>query len=338
MLVISAVGAACVAATAAGGYLATRLTSADPAPATVPPPTSSAAAPGDTSVAVIPAPVEPAAPAPAPAPAQPVRERASSDRRVEERAPAARRETIPAKVNPAPNRPYSTNAPRPAPAPASTTPNTSASQPSSTWSSSPEPVSSSATPVDVPVSAPPAPPKRQFDELTVTTDSVIGIRLDAPVSSETAKVEDRVTARVTRNVTVDEKTAIPSGTRLEGTVTSVQRGGKFKERARIGVQFTTMILPDNTRMPIRTETIYREGDSPTSEATSKIGASAVVGAILGAVIGGKKGAAIGTTAGAAGGTAVVMAGNPNEAVISAGTPLTLRLTAPVTVTIEREQN
>jgi len=137
MLVISAVGAACVAATAAGGYLATRLTSADPAPATVPPPTSSAAAPGDTSVAVIPAPVEPAAPAPAPAPAQPVRERASSDRRVEERAPAARRETIPAKVNPAPNRPYSTNAPRPAPAPASTTPNTSASQPSSTWSSSP---------------------------------------------------------------------------------------------------------------------------------------------------------------------------------------------------------
>ena len=248
MLVISAVGAACVAATAAGGYLATRLTSANPAPATLPQPTATAAAPGDTSVAVAPAPVEPAAPTPA-AP-QPVRETASSDRRAEERAPATRRETISAKVNPAPNRPYSTSTPRPAAAPASTTQNAPASQPS-TWSSNPEPATSAATPVDVPVSAPPEPPKRQFDELTVTTDSVLGIRLDAPVSSETAKIEDRVTARVTRNVTVDEKTAIPSGTRLEGTVTSVTRGGKFKERARIGVQFTTMILPDNTRMPIR---------------------------------------------------------------------------------------
>lgn len=167
---------------------------------------------------------------------------------------------------------------------------------------------------------------------------MIGIRLDAPVSSETAKIEDRVTARVTRNVVVDEHTAIPSGTRLEGTVTSVTRGGKFKERARVGVQFTAMILPDNTRMPIRTETIFRDGESPTGEATSKIGASAVVGTILGAVIGGKKGAAIGSTVGAAGGTAVVMAGGANAAVIDATTPLTLRLTAPVTVMIERQQN
>jgi hypothetical protein len=34
----------------------------------------------------------------------------------------------------------------------------------------------------------------------------------------------------------------------------------------------------------------------------------------------------------------VMASGSNDAVIQAGTPLTLRLTSPMTVTIERQQN
>jgi hypothetical protein len=53
------------------------------------------------------------------------------------------------------------------------------------------------------------------------------------------------------------------------------------------------------------------------------------------VIGGKKGAAIGAGAGAAGGTAIVAKGGRNEAVIPVGALLTVRLTSPVKVTIER---
>ncbi|MEO7189753.1 MAG: hypothetical protein ABI051_01705 [Vicinamibacterales bacterium] len=174
-------------------------------------------------------------------------------------------------------------------------------------------------------------------DIVVANDSVIGIRLDGAVSSETAKVEDRVTARVTRDVVVDGLTAIPAGARLEGTVTTVDRGGKLRDRARIGIRFTSLTVGTSMRVPIQTDTIFRDGAAPGGEATSKIGASAVVGTILGAVIGGKKGAAIGGTAGAAGGTAVVMAGDRNEAVIAAGTPLTLRLTSPLSVSVEREE-
>ncbi len=54
----------------------------------------------------------------------------------------------------------------------------------------------------------------------------------------------------------------------------------------------TGILADSTRVPIQTEAIFREGEAPGNSATSRIGASAVVGTILGAVLGGKKGAAI----------------------------------------------
>jgi hypothetical protein len=179
------------------------------------------------------------------------------------------------------------------------------------------------------------PQRIQLEELTVEKHSVIGIRLEDAVSTRTARLEDRVSAIVTRDVTVDGRTAIPAGTRLEGTVSLVERGGKFRNRPRIGLRFDRMILADGMRVPIKTDTIYREGDSPTADATAKVGAGAVAGAILGGLLGGKKGAAIGTAAGAAGGAATVMNSEADEASIAAGAPLTVRLAEEVTVAIRR---
>lgn len=187
------------------------------------------------------------------------------------------------------------------------------------------------TPIETEIEEEPEPTKIG---LTVQADSVIGVRLETPVSTATAKVEDRVVALVSREVLVDGQVAIPAGSRIEGYVTAVERGGKFRERARIGLTFNTLVLSPTERLPIHTETIFRDGDPPAPEATSKIGASAVVGSILGAVIGGKKGAAIGGAAGAAGGTAAVAAGGRNEAVVAEGTPLTLRLLESVTIVVE----
>jgi hypothetical protein len=179
------------------------------------------------------------------------------------------------------------------------------------------------------------PPAPAFDEITIEDASVIGIELESAVTSETAKVEDKVAGRVSRDVTVGGKTAIPAGTRVEGQVTLVEPGGKFKGRARLGIRFTTIVLSDRTRVSMQTDPIFREGDAPGSEATAKVGAASVVGAIIGGVVGGRRSAAIGAAAGAAGGTAAVMAGGRNHAVLAAGSPLTLRLTAPVTVLVEK---
>ena len=195
------------------------------------------------------------------------------------------------------------------------------------------------TPVETVAVAPdPAPvvaPAPTTRELTIPRSSVIGIQLERGVSSETARLEDRVVARVTRDVRVDDVVVIPAGARLEGNVTLVERGGRFKERARIGVQFTTLVV-DDARMKIQTEAILREGEGPAKDATTKIGASAVIGSILGAVIGGGKGAAIGGAAGAAGGGAVVAAGGRSEVTIPEGASLTVRLTEPVSLTVSRE--
>jgi len=118
-----------------------------------------------------------------------------------------------------------------------------------------------------------------------------------------------------------------------GTV--ARAGGKMRERARLGVKFTSVVLADGTRLPLQTETIFREGDPPGRESTAKIGGGAIGGAIIGGILGGAKGAAIGGSIGAGAGTAAVMAGDRNQATLSAGTPLTVRLEEPVTVTVER---
>lgn len=180
----------------------------------------------------------------------------------------------------------------------------------------------------------PEPPAPVATELVVDADSVIGLRITGRVSSEDARIEDNVDARITRDVRVGGEVAIPSGTRARGSVTLVESGGRFKERARIGIRFHTLEFADGTERPISTDTLFRVGDAPGNSTAAKVGGGAVVGAILGAILGGSKGAAIGAASGAGAGTAAVMAGDRSEAVFPAGTEVTARLLAPLAVVVE----
>ena len=177
-------------------------------------------------------------------------------------------------------------------------------------------------------------PSRILEELIVAADSVIGLQIETPVSSETAREEDEVEARVTRDVTVNDQIAVPAGTRMLGSVVLVERGGKVKEQARLGIRFHTIVLASSDQLPVVTETVYREGKSPGGKSTAKIGTAAVAGAILGGIFGGTRGAVISGSAGAAGGTATVLASDRNPATFPAGLTLTVRLSEPAAVTIE----
>lgn len=174
------------------------------------------------------------------------------------------------------------------------------------------------------------------EEVVIPASAVIGLQLETGLSSEHNEVEDRVNARVTRDVMAEGRVAIPAGSRVIGHVTMVDRGGKVKERARIGVRFHTLVLASGLQVPLRTETIVREGDSPGASSARKIGGAAAGGAILGAILGGGKGAAIGGAAGAGAGTAAVMAGDRRHATLPAGATLTARLSDPVVIELDRQ--
>ncbi len=185
------------------------------------------------------------------------------------------------------------------------------------------------------ISQAPPEPQHEWVDVTVPSETVLGLQIQTAVSSETARVEDRVEARVTRDVRVGDRVAIPSGSQALGTVVQVERGGKVKDRAHFAIRFTTLLLPDGTRLPLTAEAVHREGPSPANKSAARIGGATVGGAILGAILGGGKGAAIGGAIGAGGGTAATMASDREPATLPAGSIVNVRLMSPVTVTLER---
>jgi hypothetical protein len=339
-LAFAALAVACIGAAAGGGYLASRqnvmpvAASAVSAPVPAASSLSSAATPVQETEAVV-GDTTPAAPRPTPPAAAvkhadlPARATAQATARAPQPAPAKRAEPLPTLERSWPSG-STTTAPsgQSAGTPSATTATASAD------ASAPAPRSEDRVAQQESPRAP-EPPQKTFQELVVSADSVIGLQEETSLSSETAKVEDRVEARVTREVRVHDTIAIPAGTRALGSVVQVDRGGKFKQTARLGIRFNTLVLADGTRLPITTETIFRDGDAPSRESASKIGGAAVGGAILGAILGGGKGAAIGAAAGAGAGTGIVMAGDRSSATFSRGEPITVRITSPVTVTIEK---
>jgi hypothetical protein len=176
---------------------------------------------------------------------------------------------------------------------------------------------------------------RLLEELVVPTESVLGLQLESTLNTDQAQVEDRVDARVTRDVRVNGRAAIPAGSHVVGSVVLVERGGKIKDRARIGIRFNSLVFADGTRMGIQTDTLYRESESPANKSSAKIGGAAIGGAIIGAIIGGGKGAAIGSGLGAAGGTAAAMNSERMRVVLPAGTAVSVRTQAPIAVTVEK---
>ncbi len=173
------------------------------------------------------------------------------------------------------------------------------------------------------------------EELVISADSVIGLQVETFVTTEHARVEDDVEARVTRDVVVADEVAIPAGTLVMGSVVLVEHGGKIRGVSRLGVRFHTVVLDDGVEVPVVTETVYRESRSKGGQSAAKIGGAAIGGAILGAIFGGGRGAAIGGAAGAAGGTAATMAGDTDPATLPAGSRVTVRLSRPTSVTVER---
>ncbi len=338
-LAFAAVGLACVAAAATGSYVATRHNMADRASATVSASQSSAPVTAPASVQETPTAVEPAQPAPSgpvirsASPSAPAQPRASDPARTATSARSASQ--VQPQPQPRATRPSAAARPEQSVVPLDRSPQSAAVPPVE-----PAPaVDASATLAETLPSesarTPEPPPAPAFEEVTVSADSVIGLQTETTLSSERARVEDRVEARVVRDVRVGGRVAIPEGARALGSVVVVERGGKMRDRARLGIRFHTLALADGTRLPITTETIYRYGDAPGNGSAAKIGGGAVAGAILGAIIGGGKGAAIGATTGAAGGGAAVMAGDRSEAVFPAGSQVTARILSPVTVTVDR---
>lgn len=178
-----------------------------------------------------------------------------------------------------------------------------------------------------------ADPAPVYREVTIPAGTVLKATLNTAVASDSSNPEDQVRATLKTPVTIGGVQALPSGTALIGHVTDVARSAKVKGRARVAFRFSRVDPPSADSMQISSATIAREAEGTKKRDAATIGGGAVGGAIIGGIIGGGDGAAKGAAIGGAGGTGVVLATRGKEVRIAAGSPVSVRLTQPLTVRV-----
>lgn len=136
-----------------------------------------------------------------------------------------------------------------------------------------------------------------------------------------------------------------AGAVIEGTIASVDRGGRLSGRSQMSLNFETIRLSDGQTYKfagiiqnIRTqngETVQvdnegsvAEGESQTGRTVQRLAIGTAIGAIIGAIAGGGKGAVIGAVVGAAGGAGSVYVQGKDDVELQSGTEVTIRASAP----------
>ena len=174
----------------------------------------------------------------------------------------------------------------------------------------------------------------EYREVTLPAGTVLPVELTTTVGSATSNVEDAVRGTLRKAVVVEGVQAFPAGTAVSGHVTAAERSAKVKGRARIAFRFTTIDPPgDPERLTMRTDTVARLAEATKKQDAAKIGGGAAGGAIIGGILGGGDGAAKGAAIGGAAGTGVVLSTRGKEVTVPAGTAVSVRLAAPLTVRV-----
>jgi hypothetical protein len=172
-------------------------------------------------------------------------------------------------------------------------------------------------------------------EVTLPAGTVMSVKLQSAVGSDTSQPEQAVRGTLRRAVFSHGVEVLPVGTVVLGHVTKAERSGRVKGRASVAFRFSQVDVPGEGRVAIRTATVSRLAPATKKEDAAKIGGAAAGGAIIGGILGGGGGAAKGAAVGGTAGTGVVLATRGKEVHLPAGTPVSVRLTSPVTVRLAR---
>ena len=163
--------------------------------------------------------------------------------------------------------------------------------------------------------------------LDVCVGQEIDVRVQVPLNSDTANVEDRFEATTLVSFYNENNELIPAGSLMRGVVSGVDRAGRLDRKGRLSLSFDVLIVRGRSYRIRATVTQAIESTGVKGEAT-KLGTGAGVGAILGGMLGGVKGAIAGVLIGGGG---MMAATEGKDVQIPAGTVLRVRFDAPVTV-------
>jgi hypothetical protein len=172
---------------------------------------------------------------------------------------------------------------------------------------------------------------------SLPTGSVLTVSLDQQVGTKTSKVGDTFSATVVDAVVASNgQTVVPAGAKVYGKVTGLQDSNNAGQKAAIRLDFERINVNGVERpfeANITATQLKTQGEDSRNETLKKAGIGAAAGAVLGAVLGGGDVSKIigGAAIGAAAGTVISLGTGEVDAVLPAGSKMTLQTTQQVTL-------
>ena len=163
--------------------------------------------------------------------------------------------------------------------------------------------------------------------MDVCVGQELDVRVQVPLSSETANVEDRFEATTLVSFYNENNELIPAGSLMRGVVSAVDRAGRLDRKGRLSLSFDELVVRGRSHRIRATVTGAIESKGLKGE-MGKVGVGAGVGAIIGGLLGGAQGAIAGVLIGGGG---MVAATEGKDVRIPAGTVLRVRFDSAVTL-------
>jgi len=165
--------------------------------------------------------------------------------------------------------------------------------------------------------------------VTVPAGTEIEARLQTPLNSGTAKVEQRFEAITRIDLVLDGAQVIPAGSLVRGFVSSVRAAGHVDRKGSLTLSFDELRI-EGRSYKLRAS-VSQVLDGKVSDDATRIGIGAAVGGIIGGLLGGGKGALAGVLIGG-GGTIASTEGADVD--LPVGTILHLRIDQPVDIAVK----
>jgi type IV secretion system protein VirB10 len=185
-------------------------------------------------------------------------------------------------------------------------------------------------------------------EMLLEKGTRITLQLNDHLSTRLSKEGHAFTAIVTAPVVVRDRVVIPKGSVVAGSVTHVQRPGRFRGKAVMNLLFESVRIPGKSPLPIVASLLRvdPEGNTGTEGAITGEGSGrkdagtvakpGLAGAGIGGLIGGGKGAAIGAGIGAAAGLGTVFSTRGKDLEVRRGSTMEIVLDRPLPVLVEHD--
>jgi len=168
--------------------------------------------------------------------------------------------------------------------------------------------------------------------ITIPESTRLALRLETPLSSETAQPGDAFVAQLAGAVSIEGVVALAAGSKVSGHVAHVAPAGKVEGRGELTLELDRLTTDDGSELPLLAKPLSFKARSTAKKDAGVIGGLAGVGALVGGLFGGKKGAATGGAVGGSAGAGAVLATKGEEVVLAQGVALSTQLASVITVT------